>query len=170
MKNQIFKRLAFAIACSCMTPVYAANWQIYATTNTDTAYFFFDSETVIRQGDTVTIWNKYVNDQSKPDSDGSYATSTRYVYNCSKRTTQALTSAIYDKDGKFISTYPNPGKPTEVIPDSVGEGMLKVVCTPDFPKNKSRSLYYPATDNDVFKHAADLFDFQRAKYTDPAPK
>jgi hypothetical protein len=170
MKNHLHIRSTLALACLCAAPTFAANWQIFAATNSDKAYFFFDSDTVVKQGDAVTVWIKYVKDQSFPDSDGSYATAMREIFTCSKRTTQVLTSVIYDKTGNFIKTYTNPGKPEEIIPDSVSEGMLKAICTPDFPKNKSRDLYFPATDNDVFKHAASLFDWRREKNTDPAPK
>ena len=170
MKNHLLIRFTLALVSLCAAPTFAANWQIFTATNSDKAYFFFDSDTVVKQGDAVTIWIKYVRDQSFPDSDGSYASAMREVYTCSKRTFQILTTAIYDKTGNFIKTYSNSGQPSDVIPGSVADGMLKAICTKDFPNNKSGDLYRPATENDVFKHAASLFDWWREKNTDPAPK
>jgi hypothetical protein len=91
------------------------------------------------------------------------------VFLCSKRTSQTMVSASYDKDGKFIRAYPTPGAVEDIVPGSVYAAILKLVCAPDFPKQKSGEFYFPATNNDVFKHTADIFEIERAKNTDPAP-
>lgn len=152
------------------TEASAATWYTFAKDYSDTALYFFDQETVIRQSDTITIWIKYVNDQTAPDTDGSFATARKSTYNCTKRTIQALTTVTYDKAGKFIRTFPDAGRVADAIPGSVGEGLLKTVCAPDFPKNKSGDLYFPVDGNDIFKHTSNYFEYQRLKNTDPAPK
>jgi len=164
----MFNRIALAIACLCMAPVYAADWQIFATTNTDKAYFFFDRETVTKEGNTVTVWIKWVKDRSNV-IEGSFSRASKEVFICSKRTSQTMVSASYDKDGKFIRAYPIPEAVEDIVPGSVYAAILKVVCAPDFPKQKSGEFYFPATNNDVFKHTADLFELQRAQNIDPAP-
>ena len=170
MKTKMFKRLALALACVCAAPVYASEWQIFADTNGTNAYYFFDRATVLKQGGSVTLWIKYVQNLSKPDTDGSYATAMKEVYVCSKRTNQILSYSTYDKDGQFIKSKQNAGTVTDIAPDTIGEGIFKAVCSSDFPNNKSRKLYVPATNNDPFKHTADLFEYFRAQKTDLAPQ
>lgn len=148
----------------------AATWYTFNNVLTDTKVYFFDMDTIQRQGDTVTIWIKYVTDPAVPDTDGSFATASKWSYLCGKRTAQILTSVTYDKAGKFIKTFPNPSLIMDIIPDSVGEAVLKTVCASDFPKNKSQDFYFLADGNDVFRHTARFFDQERAKNSDPAPK
>ena len=166
------KRLVVTISLFmlCASQSFAATWYTFTRNYTDAALYFFDLDTIIKQGDTITIWVKYVNDQSSPDSDGSYSTAQKTLYTCSKRTMQVFTSVIYDKTGKFIRTFPEPSTVIDLVPGSVGEGILKTICAPDFPKNKSGDLYFAVDGNDIFKHTQLYFDFQRAKNNDPAPK
>lgn len=147
----------------------ASTWNTFAEAyNVDSALFFFDADTVLKQGDTVTLWVKYVNTK-QPDSDGSWATASRYVITCSKRTAQVMTTSLYDKDGKFIRSLNNPGQPRDIVPDSILEGVHKAVCTPDFPRNKSGDLYFPVKDNDIFQHTRSFVEYMESK-KDQAPK
>lgn len=170
MKTKMWNRLALVLACVCAAPVDAAEWQIFGTTSTDNSYYFFDRETVSRQGNTVTVWIKNVNNPTQNNEFGVYAIAAREVFNCVQRTYQTMTSTNYDKNEKFIRSYPKPDEVVEARPGSVYAAILKVVCTSDFPKDKSGNLYYPATNNDIFQHAAKLFEFRSAIYTDSAPK
>ena len=147
----------------------ASNWNTFAQAyNVDSALFFFDADTVLKQGDTVTLWMKSVNTK-QPDSDGSWATASRYVITCSKRTAQVMTNSLYDKDGKFISSRNTPGQPTDIIPDSILEEIHKAVCTPDFPRNKSGNLYFPVKGNDIFQYTRFFVEYIESK-KDQAPK
>ena len=159
-----------ALGLLSVTATHASTWYTFSQTQTDTALYFFDLDTVVMQGDTLTIWVKYVNDPMNPDGDGSFATAQKYNFICSKRTLQVFTSATYDKAGKFIRAFPIVGKVKEATPGSIAEGLVTAVCAPDFPKNKSHDLYFQVRGNDILRHTADYFENQRAISTDPAPK
>ena len=162
-----------ASVCICASlassPAVASTWNTFVEAyNAETALFFFDADTVTKQGDTVTLWVKYVNTK-KADADGSWATASRYVLTCSKRTAQVLTSSLYDKDGKFMRSFPNPGQSQDIVPDSILEGVHKAACTPDFPRNKSGNLYFPVKDNDIFQHTRSFLEYLESR-KDQAPK
>jgi hypothetical protein len=129
----------------------ASTWNVFTSAINDDAVFFFDADTVVKQGDSVTLWVKYVNTK-KPDSDGSWSTAQRTLIVCSKRTHQILSSSIYDKDGKFIRSFSEPGKVFEIAPDSIIEGIHKAACAAGFPRNKSEKLYVEIFDNDIYQH------------------
>jgi hypothetical protein len=170
MRIKILKPIALALVCVSAAPVYASEWQMFKKVMTDDSYWFFDRATVSKQGGVVTVWIKSVQDLTQPDSDGSYSTAYKNVYVCSKRTFQRLTYSTYDEDGKFISGNSNRGRATDITPDAINEGILEVICTADFPSNKSRELYYPAINNDPFKHGTGIFMWSRAQKIDLAPK
>ena len=166
---QVSKYCLVLLSVLCGTSAQATNWYTFSEAIATNALYFFDLDTVIKQGRSVTIWSKYVNDRQKPDSDGSYATAQKITFTCDKRTTQVFTTVIYDINGKFIKTFPNPTAVQDVKPGSVIEEMVKAVCAPDFPKNTSGELYFQVTGGDIFTHAANYFDAKRAQTTDPAP-
>ena len=72
--------------------------------------------------------------------------------NCTKRTIQTLSSSTYRADGKFIRSYLPSASADVVVPDSVGAGIIKVVCMADFPKitPATKGLYFKISGNDPF--------------------
>ena len=126
----------------------SATWN-YSGVGNDDANYFFDQDTVAKTGDTVMVWMKSVQTRNL-DTDGSWATAYKWRINCAKRTMQTLTASAYEKNGKFINSLSTPGREEEVIPDSLGEGILKIACEADFPKNKPGKKYLPVADNDIF--------------------
>jgi hypothetical protein len=149
--HKCIKKIAVACAFSVLmiNPATASTWNVFAQTFTKNSLFFFDADTVLKEPDTVTIWVKYVNTVT-PDTDGSWATASRFVFKCSKRKSQALTSSTYDKDGKFMHSPPNPSPQRDITPDTIVEGMYTAACQKDFPKNKSEEFYFPVKDNDIY--------------------
>lgn len=148
----------------CSVTAHASSWMYLNGAYTDKMLGYFDADTVVKKGDTVTIWAKFVKEENSPDKDGSYSTAQRLVYSCKKRTEQTLTSTIYDKSHQFMSTYPNPGKETDIIPDSLGETILKELCKVDFPKGAT-----PVINNDIYTTTTNYFDYVKAQKNDPAP-
>jgi hypothetical protein len=147
----------------------ASTWNTFAEAfNEETALFFFDADTVLKQGDSVTLWVKYVNTK-KPDSDGSWSTAQRTLIVCSKRTQQILSSSIYDKDGNFIRSFSEPGKVRDIAPDSIIEGIHQAACAADFPRNKSKKLYFPVDDNDIYQHTRRYLEYRESQ-RDKAPQ
>lgn len=144
--------VAMLCAALFMSPTtFASTWNVFTKAyNSESALFYFDADSVIRRGDAVILWVKYVN-VKYPDSDGSWSTASRYELTCSNRTAKILAASTYDKTGKFIASQQNPGRANEIAPDSILEGILKAACTRDFPRSKSRKLYFPVKDNDIFQ-------------------
>lgn len=152
-----------------VTTATAATWNGFQYAATDTFMSFFDSDTVIKKGDIVTLWIKYINNIDNPDPDGSYATAQKIEYSCKKRTSRILSISSYDKDRKFTTSSGASDTAIDITPDTIGEDILKAVCTPDFPKSKSKEHYYPVVGNDIYLYASNYFIDRKEKTTDLAP-
>lgn len=168
MTKEIKSKAMFVALILASSMSTASTWNTYSRAYNDESIFFFDADTVSRSGENVTIWTKYVKTKS-PDSDGSWATAQRMIINCSKRTTQTLTSSVYERDGKFMKTFPQAGRVIEVVPDSISEEILKTSCASDFPKNQSKKNYFPVKNNDVFEFTKNFVDYLDS-LKDTAPK
>lgn len=128
----------------------AATWHGMAVGTDDLAYFF-DSESVQKSPNTVSVWVKTVSFTKPKDADGVWATAFRYRFDCLARTIQMLTYSDYDENGKYISSSDREGSTKLVTPDSTGEGMLNIFCESSFPNDKSEEKYWKIIENDVFK-------------------
>jgi hypothetical protein len=149
------------------TAAFASTWFGTAAGNDDT-YYFFDADSVEKNREITTVWIKTVQIHRAED-DGSWATAYRWRMNCSKKTIQTLTASIYDKDAKFIKSFPNAGRESEVVPDSTGEAMLKLACTADFPKSKSGKGYWRIESNDIFQATRNYAEYLKSQ-KDTAPQ
>lgn len=170
MKLVSGKSIAAALfAVTLMGTASASTWNTFAQAfNSETALYYFDADTVQKQGENVTLWVKYVK-TVVPDKDGSWSTASKYVITCGKRKAQVLTSSIYDKNTKFIKTYSTPEAPSDIVPDSILEAIYVAVCTPNFPKDKSGKLYFPIKNNDIYSHTADFMNYLETQ-KDTAPQ
>lgn len=145
----------------------ASTWNVVSIN--DDALYFFDADTVEKTRDkNVLVWVKLVR-TTKADADGSWADALRWKFNCPKRTIQTLAWSSYDRDGTFIRSSQATGKESEVIPDSVGETILKVACDPSFPNDKSEKYYFKVKNNDIFQATRNYIESQNSKI-DSAPK
>ena len=131
--------------------------------------YYFDRDTVIKTSISTTLWVKVVTDTTQEQKDGIYSMALKYLYNCNALTLQVLSSASYDKAGKFINSFNEPRIAQNIIPGSIGEDLLKAVCAPDFPKSKSRDVYFPLEGSDLFENTNQYFEYSRSR-VDPAPK
>ncbi|NYG33606.1 surface-adhesin E family protein [Sphaerotilus montanus] len=147
----------------------AATWYGFNKIYTDKNMYYFDRDTVMKTSISTTLWVKVVTDTTQEQNDGIYSVALKYFYNCSARTLQVMVSANYDKTGKFLKSFNEPGRAQDIIPDSIGEGIMRVVCASDFPKSKSRDVYFPIEDSDLYKNTNEYFEYIRSK-ADPAPK
>ena len=147
----------------------AATWYTFSDAVNDYKMYFFDASSVEKKGDNVTLWLKYVN-SDQPDNDGSYSTATRMYFACAEKTFQGLNSSIYDKDRKFMRSYPNPGKVNQIEPKTLIAVISEVVCMPDFPKDTSGKYYFAVKDNNIYIHAARYYADLKARKIDSAPQ
>lgn len=147
----------------------ASEWNNFVT-GTDEGEYFFDASTVVKTKDVVTLWVKVVQ-KNKADSWGSWASANNWRMNCSKRTIQTLGWSAYEADGKFLKSNSISTSEDSIIPDSIGEGIMKVVCTTDFPKNSpaTKNLYFKIDDNDVFAATKRFIEAKKSRI-DNAPQ
>jgi hypothetical protein len=165
MKN---KALGLIALCLVAVSAHASTWNTFTTVG-DKAVYFFDADTLTKTGNQVALWIKQVNDIKRPDSDGSFSTTSRFEIDCSKRTVRILASSIYDKERSLIRTFTAPTQAQEATPDSMGEFFLKTACNQNFPQPNEK-LYFRVSDNDVYRHTADYYAYQEMRKNDPAPK
>jgi hypothetical protein len=143
------------------TTAKASAWYMLWSGNNERR-FFFDAESIERNGGQITVWIKTV----KTDLTG--ASAVRWRASCAKKTLQMLTWSDYDGQGKFIKSGSGTDE-QDVIPDTMGDVLLKIVCEPNFPKDTSGKSYMRAFDNDVFLTTKRYMEIERAN-TDTAPK
>jgi hypothetical protein len=165
-----FKALAAAALLGVCNAAGASTWNYFNAAGNNSSRWYFDADTVSRVGDLVTVWVKYVNEPSTPDSDGSHSTASRTVYDCANRSSQILASVVYDRDGKFVRTFPNPGDVRAIGVGSVAEAIHRLACAPNFPREPGKTGYQLVPGNDIYRHAAEYWERQKLVNVDIAPK
>jgi hypothetical protein len=118
---------AMCLAVMPAAPAYAANW-VYVTTSNQKADFYYDSDTIQRSGNIVTVWEKY--DLSRVATTKERTRISRYRYDCAERTSTLLASNVYYPNGEVKSfTYKAYEQEEEAVaPDTVTEAVLEAVC------------------------------------------
>jgi hypothetical protein len=147
----------------------AADWYAFSKTFTDNKIFFFDRDTVVRSKETTTVWIKALYDVKSTQNDGVYTEAYRYVFDCAKRTLQALQASTYDRQGKFLKSFSEPGSPKEAVPGTVAEGLMTAVCSRRFPDDPKSDFYVRPTEQNLNQLSVEYFEDQRSK-VDNAPK
>jgi hypothetical protein len=152
------------------TSAFASSWNYLLTISNDDMEYFFDAESVNKTKEVVNLWAKTVQ-TDKAQDDGSWSVAYNWKLNCAKRTIQLMGWSTYDSTGKFIKSYSTPNTENPVIPDSVGESVLKVACMADFPKNtpSTKNSYFAVANNDIFAFTKRLIEFRKSQI-DNAPK
>lgn len=163
---KIIKKTVFAAAVLLnSSTVYASTWNFLTARGDDNAIFFFDADSVDKtEAKMVTLWVKSVRTRTV-DTDGSWATASRWKFNCADHTIQTLANSTYDRKGVFTKSFPNPSPAESTVPDSIGEQVQNIVCESNFPNDTSGKIYFKIADNDVFgatKTYVDIVDAQKA--------
>ena len=146
---------------------HSSSWHFLWVGNSETRYFF-DAESLEKNKNIVIIWIKTVQ-VNQGDKDGSWASALRWRIDCTKKTIQTLAASTYDQNGKFMKSTSGVSSEDVVIPDSTGDGVLKVACKPNFPKDTSGDEYFKLNGVDVFQATRNYAEMQKAQ-TDTAPK
>lgn len=169
----VSKEVTAAFVTMCLLTVgsvaNAATWYTFNNAQNEYKMYFFDASSVEKKEDNVTLWLKYVN-SDQPDNDGSYSTATKTTFSCAGKTYQALNSSIYDKDRKFMRSFPTPGNVNQIEPKTLIAVISEVVCMPNFPKDTSGEYYFTVKDNNIYSHAARYYEDQKARKVDLAPQ
>lgn len=119
---------AFVIATLVAAPAAAGEWYVHeANTNTVQAV---DVASIRIEGGYRIGWSMLGSAESlevSPTLSFDYAID-QYRYDCERRTTQRLHSVLYDAEGNVMTTFTNAAAVRPVVPGSVGEGELRIVC------------------------------------------
>lgn len=168
-KTTILKIL-FLVACGSTSYANAADWYGFNKIYTDTEGWYFDKSSIVKGGGNITLWTKMVVDKKSQRSNKTYSAAIRRTYFCSEKMTQVLFETYYDLNNNFIESDSTPGKKTSPIPDTIGEDLMKVICTPNFPNESSSKDYYRVSSGDIFSDNQVFFNRRRDEKNDPAPK
>ena len=168
--RKTMQSLTASALLACCGVVSASTWNYFLAAGNNSSRWYFDADTVSRVGDLVTVWVKYVNEPAMPDADGSYSTASRTVYDCSNKSSQILATVVYDREGKFMKTFPHPGEVRAIGAGSVAEAIHRIACAPNFPRASGGAGYQPVQNNDIYRHAADYWERQKLVNVDIAPK
>ena len=151
-----FAMCVLAIGTVCQS-ASAATWFYMTPVAEKTTVYFFDSDTVMSSRGKVNVWIKAINDVRATKSPV-YATVAKFGFVCSERTIQEFQSTDYDQDGAPRNPTSWGWPPREVTPDSVGERLLKLVCSPNFPNAPEGAMYWQVAGNDTKQVAEEFFD------------
>lgn len=119
----------------------AADWRAIDGVWAKGAVFSVDQATVDRTGKLTKVWVKASFDAPQHYRSGNETRTyqsaiSQYVFDCRARQAALVQSVTYDRtdgDGAPVESkkYPNPEKDlAEVVPGSIGAGLLRAVCRP----------------------------------------
>ena len=99
---------------------------VIATTDKETTYFYNPRKLLCDDKGILKVWIKAVKQDSKEA--GNYSIS-RYDLKCETNQIRILSQTAYDSAGEVTSDFTSDDpKWQDVVPDSVGEGILETVC------------------------------------------
>lgn len=147
-----------------------SQWFHFTRTGSSVARWYFEARTITRNADGVTIWLRYVKEPNSPDSDGSFSTAQQTDIKCAAGAVQVLTYVLYDKDGRFMRTLPQPSPPFTPNPGTVMDSVRRIVCAPGFPGEPGQGGYEPLGDLDVTSHASRFWEREKLRGIDVAPR
>ncbi|UQP02228.1 hypothetical protein L0Z36_10105 [Burkholderia multivorans] len=137
MKNTTCALAALLVANAAV----AADWRPIEGVWAQGARFAIDQSTISRTGKLTKVWVKASFDTPQHYHVGSeprvyQSAISQYVFDCRTRQASIVQSVTYDKaDGDGVpvesTKYPNPTENmAEVVPGSIGAGLLQSVCRP----------------------------------------
>jgi hypothetical protein len=160
--------LLAALLATCSSHTMASDWYTMLLGQQD-AMYFFDAASLEKSGGVVRIWVKSYQASRPGSGNDPWAMAVRSEFHCASRTWRELASSSYDKEGRFIETFPGFESVKKIEPDTIVEKVFEMVCQPDFPTNPGVMRYQRTAQNaptSVATRVLELLDLQR----DPAPK
>lgn len=126
----------FVIGAAALAPFIAHaadDWVWFATAKNGTVYAYHSTRLKEGPNGLATIWVKETpktplpiwKNKQFPVYSHSVA---RYEASCDGQTSAVMSMSFYDKSGSVIETTGSLGGQAPVVPDSIGEEMLSVVC------------------------------------------
>ena len=154
------------VVCSLSTPLAeAATWYAFVRISTESQIEFFDQDSVVKNNNNVTIWQKWIENPRTLKNGDSFETTVKIEYNCKLKTARMYSHISHDESGNTLQAFTQPGKTTDVVPGTIGEETLHAICKTDFPRKLNAKEFVLVKDNDPAAFAQNIFD----NVTDTAP-
>lgn len=123
---------------------------------------FYDAKSISRVRQNVTVWVKYLENYATSNEQTEYALLT---FDCATKKFQQKNSATYNSEGRTIRSSDQPSRWSYVIPETVTETLLGVLCfgKPDLASQEEAQ----AIDSEVSTHRLKALGFSAAgKYVE----
>jgi hypothetical protein len=135
---------AAVVALSAAQPAWAESWRVvgYGGEAPLRAVFLVDTDSIVRQGDTVrfrssTVWESYEDDNDFNKS------ITQRLGDCSTKASAILINDLF-ADGNLLRTDDESGEMITHGPDSLMRGVLDAVCGDAGYESDAVENYEPA--------------------------
>lgn len=132
------QKLIFALAILALSAAASASRWVEVTDG-DGVKIYADTESARRNGQIVRVWLRWVYQAPRPVTNSNpqkhfLSQKTLELYHCERRTAATIQIIRYaEGDGgeivESLSGADAPEQYSEVVPETVGEGILKYVCS-----------------------------------------
>lgn len=134
---------------------FASEWYFLIGETSDRAVFF-DKESAVREGHTLTMWVRHIAlSESKLLAANVFSYTTKVKYDCTKKTATILGGVAYNKKRETV----NQIKQLEeqgIVPDTIGEALFKIACVKSFPNSLPPNSAIPLSMIDTDAFAAEI--------------
>jgi len=161
--------LAFAAMVLPPAALHAAPWHLFKL-NGPAGLFFFDAHSVVRKGDTVTIWIRQAMDTARPDAGRTAVIAAHDVFDCKARSIRTLRADMYARDGTLLDSDRRDKPDFFPEADTPGAHFVDIACLPDFPALTHPDLYSAVPAGDLNAYAAQYFADHPKVQAEPASK
>lgn len=124
------RAVADAVTCLALiygAPAYAAEW-VYVNKTSSGAFMYIDAKTIQREGDHVTVWERWDLSRDKATKERQRIVLNRY--DCIARTSTVISLIVYYPDGTSQSTDRKPyeQEALRIVPGSMAEFTMEALC------------------------------------------
>ena len=155
--------LAALLACLCL-PGRAATWNTFSEPDSYESVTVFDSDSVVRSGDRVTVLFDFLRDAEKEPDDPIYRRSVHLLFDCKARTIEELDTAYTRRDGRLTSKFGGDHKVYTVQRLGSTPAWLDTACAPTFPAPQPHGNFSRIPANDPDAYALAFFEGARTEF------
>lgn len=145
--KKIFAACLFGFASLTAT---ASEWHFYNATR-DGVFFFFDKETVKRNGNNVTVWARNIATRQEISANA-WEHLAQYRINCKTPELHILAITMRDKNQKTTLVLDKMSEHSSIPPDSTLDSLRQIVCHPKLEKAPG-TIGGPVPNNDPLSFA-----------------
>lgn len=115
-------------------PAQAAQWVKVPLGSSAGSQSYIDRSSIIRSDKSYKVWSlvSYAKEQSTPEGTPYLSMKALHLYSCAERTTTLLSQVYYAEamgKGPVSQSFKyEKFAPEDIVPDSVADGALQVIC------------------------------------------